>query len=134
MKFNPMSGRETPRGHRLPLTREVLRRQSQRARDNFRLYSTIEDAGISRGASVKAPALGQWHTVRWWRSVITYRIGSRSSTSTTVIAIPNQAAWGFWNEGPDYHGRSNDPDDSCVTGGASHAVGEADRKIEGAPP
>ena len=66
MKFNPMSGREDASGgivFRFNGGKYYVVRANA-LEDNFRLYSYDRGRRDLVSASVKAPALGQWHTVR----------------------------------------------------------------------
>ncbi|PYO29861.1 MAG: hypothetical protein DMD86_14435 [Candidatus Rokuibacteriota bacterium] len=66
MKFNPMSGREDASGgivFRFDGGKYYVVRANA-LEDNFRLYSYDRGRRDLASASVKAPALGQWHTVR----------------------------------------------------------------------
>jgi len=66
MKFNPMSGREDASGgivFRFNGGKYYVVRANA-LEDNFRLYSYDRGRRDLASASVKAPALGQWHTVR----------------------------------------------------------------------
>ena len=66
MKFKPISGREDASGGIVfrftDGTYYVVRANALES--NFRLYSYDRGRRQIAGASVKAPALGQWHTVR----------------------------------------------------------------------
>src|SRR5881628_2808666 len=66
MKFNPISGREDASGgivfHFNDGRYYVVRANA--LEDNFRLYSYDRARRQLASASVKTPALGQWHTVR----------------------------------------------------------------------
>src|SRR5206468_6112129 len=66
MKFNPMSGREDASGgiaFRFDGGKYYVVRANA-LEDNVRLYSYDRGRRDLASASVKAPALGQWHTVR----------------------------------------------------------------------
>jgi 3-keto-disaccharide hydrolase len=66
MKFKPISGREDASGgivFRFADGRYYVVRANA-LEDNFRLYTYDHGRRQIAGASVKAPALGQWHTVR----------------------------------------------------------------------
>jgi len=66
MKFNPISGREDASGgivFRFDDGKYYVVRANA-LEDNFRLYSYDRARRQLASASVKAPALGQWHTVR----------------------------------------------------------------------
>ena len=66
MKFNPMSGREDASGgivFRFDGGKYYVVRANA-LEDNFRLYAYDRGRRDLASARVKAPALGQWHTVR----------------------------------------------------------------------
>ena len=66
MKFNPMSGREDASGgivFRFDGGKYYVVRANA-LEDNFRLYAYERGRRELASARVKAPALGQWHTVR----------------------------------------------------------------------
>src|SRR5215813_6619198 len=66
MKFKPISGREDASGgivFRYSAGKYYLIRANA-LEDNFRFYYYEGDRRMLASASVKAPALGQWHTVR----------------------------------------------------------------------
>ena len=66
MKFKPISGREDASGgivFRFSDGKYYVVRANA-LEDNFRLYYYDRGRGQLASASVKAPALGQWHTVR----------------------------------------------------------------------
>ena len=66
MKFNPMSGREDASGgivFRFDGGKYYVVRANA-LEDNFRLYAYDRGRRELASARVKAPALGQWHTVR----------------------------------------------------------------------
>jgi 3-keto-disaccharide hydrolase len=66
MKFNPMSGREDASGgivFRFDGGKYYIVRANA-LEDNFRLYAYDRGRRELASARVKAPALGQWHTVR----------------------------------------------------------------------
>src|SRR5512138_2738938 len=66
MKFKPISGREDASGgivFRFTDGRYYVVRANG-LEDNFRLYSYDRGRRQIAGASVKAPALGQWHAIR----------------------------------------------------------------------
>jgi hypothetical protein len=66
MKFKPMSGREDASGgivFRLADGKYYLIRANA-LEDNFRFYYYDRDRRMLSSASVRAPTLGQWHTVR----------------------------------------------------------------------
>ena len=96
MKFKPISGREDASGgivFRFADGKYYVVRANA-LEDNVRLYSYDRDRRQLATASVKAPALGQWHTVRVVAVGITCRPGSTApGTSITAIRGSRRDAW-----------------------------------------